>query len=103
MNKKRILVVDDEVHMCQALFDVLEQEGFLVTTTSTYNEALKLCSTIDFDLLLSDIRLAGEDGIKLIDTLKKIKPSMAVIIITGYPTLDSANRGDPSWHLGLFT
>ncbi len=90
MNKKRILVVDDEVHMCQALFDVLEQEGFLVTTASTHNEALKLCSNIDFDLLLSDIRLAGEDGIKLIDALRKIKPSMAVIIMTGYPTLDSA-------------
>jgi signal transduction histidine kinase len=89
-DKKRILVVDDEINMCQALFDVLEQEGFLVTTASDRNQVLKFFASIEFDLLLLDIRLRGEDGIKLIQEVKELKPDIAVIIMTGYPTLDSA-------------
>jgi len=90
MDKKRILVVDDELNMCQALFDVLEQEGFWVTTASNRDEAVKAFSNIDFDLLLMDVRLRADDGIKLVQTIKEIKPDIAVIIMTGYPSLESA-------------
>ncbi len=90
MNKKRILVVDDETNMCEALFDVLEQEGFRVTTASNRDEALGSLSNIDFDLVLLDIRLRGGDGIDLIQAIREIKPDVAIIIMTGYPSLESA-------------
>lgn len=83
-------MVDDEINMCRALFDVLEEEGFLVTTATNKNEAWRFLSNINFDLLLMDIRLRGEDGIKLIQEVKETRPHMAVIIMTGYPSLDSA-------------
>ncbi|MGE4357706.1 MAG: sensor histidine kinase [Candidatus Omnitrophota bacterium] len=93
VEKRRILVVDDEENMCSALFDVLEGEGFVVSTASDKDEALRLLKNIEFDLLLLDIRLKGSSGIDLISTVKEIKPDIAVIIITGYPDLNSAIEG----------
>ncbi|MCM8778856.1 MAG: response regulator [Candidatus Omnitrophica bacterium] len=93
MEKKRILIVDDEKNMCEALFDVLEQEGFSVSTALDKEEALRLAKNIEFDLLLLDVRLKGTQGTELISAFKEIRPEMAVIIITGYPSLDSAIEG----------
>ncbi|MCM8783686.1 MAG: response regulator [Candidatus Omnitrophica bacterium] len=88
--KKRILVVDDEENMRSALFDVLEIEGYAVSTSADKEEALRLLHNIEFDLLLLDLRLKGSSGLDLISAVKEIKPHIAVIVITGYPNLDSA-------------
>jgi len=93
MEKKRILIVDDEENMCSALSDVLEEEGFFVSTAIDREEALRLISNIEFDLLILDIRLKGTDGIKLLSEVKEINPHIKVIIMTGYPSLDSAIEG----------
>ncbi|MCM8798751.1 MAG: response regulator [Candidatus Omnitrophica bacterium] len=93
MEKKRILIVDDERNMCEALFDVLEQEGFSVSTALDKEEALRLIKNIEFDLLLLDIRLKGVDGLDLISAVKEINPGIAIIIMTGYPSLESAIEG----------
>lgn len=93
MEKKRILIVDDEMNMCEALFDVLEDEGYSVSIASDKEEALRLLSNIEFDLLIMDIRLKGTNGIELLNLAKELRPDIGIIVITGYPSLDSAIEG----------
>lgn len=83
--KVNILVVDDE-NVIRALFkDTLENLGHRVITAKTGNEGLELVKQNDFDLVFLDLKLPGIDGAELFKQIKAIKPSLRVIIITGYP------------------
>ncbi|MDT8273110.1 MAG: sigma-54 dependent transcriptional regulator [Desulfomonilia bacterium] len=88
--QKKILVVDDEVGIRQSLRMILEKEGFTVETASNGDEAFKIIRQGDIDLLISDIRMAGMDGVELLKVTKSISPCTEVIMITGYASVDSA-------------
>jgi two-component system response regulator HydG len=87
---KKILVVDDEIGIRQSLKKILEKEGFDVVTASNGEEAFKLIRGSDIDLLISDIRMAGMDGLELLKVCKSISPYTEVIMITGYASVDTA-------------
>ncbi len=87
---KKILVVDDEIGIRQSLKKILEKEGFDVVTASNGDEAFKLIRGSDIDLLISDIRMAGMDGLELLKVCKSISPYTEVIMITGYASVDTA-------------
>jgi two-component system response regulator HydG len=89
MNKK-ILVVDDEIGIRQSLKKILEKENFIVVSASNGEEAFKIIRQGDIDLLITDIRMAGMDGVELLKVSKSLSPFTEVIMITGYASVDTA-------------
>jgi two-component system response regulator HydG len=90
MSDKKILVVDDEIGIRQSLQKILEKEGFAVETASNGDEAFRIIRQGGVDLLISDIRMAGMDGVELLKVCKSVSPFTEVIIITGYASVDTA-------------
>jgi DNA-binding NtrC family response regulator len=80
----KILVVDDEAIMRNLLLKILEQEGYSVTLTGGFNEAMTKLETDNFDLVLSDIKMPDISGFDLLKTIKSKWPQTAVIMMTGY-------------------
>jgi two-component system response regulator HydG/two-component system response regulator AtoC len=88
--KNRILVVDDEVNFLRVVSAALKNVGFEVDTARTGEEAYSLFGGDSYDLLLSDYRLPGIDGEKLLDKVRVMDPSVPVILMTGYGTIEHA-------------
>lgn len=86
----RILVVDDEERMCRSLSSLLENEGYQVATASDGNEALDRYQEAIPDLVITDIKMPGLDGIGLLERLRADDPEAMVILMTGYASLESA-------------
>ena len=89
----RILFVDDEPNIRRTLPEILRLHGFEVAVAATVPEALKIISSEVFDVLLSDLNI-GEpgDGFTVVSAMRRIQPSAATIILTGYPAFESALR-----------
>ncbi|HUV31013.1 MAG TPA: response regulator [Acidobacteriota bacterium] len=88
----RILVVDDEEIVLSLVTDALEDEGWEVVTASNADEALRQMCGGPFDLILSDIRMPGTDGIELVRRVREQAPDIAVLFMTGYANLSSAKE-----------
>ena len=80
----RILVLDDDEHALAGLVELLRDADYGVTGASTYDAAKRLLALSSFDLLITDVRLRGFNGINLVKTSRSDYPEMAVIIISGY-------------------
>ena len=87
---RRILVVDDEVGIRESLKVILEKEGYEVDTASNGEDAFKIIRLGGIDLLITDIRMAGMDGLELLKLCKSVSPHSEVIMITGYAAVDTA-------------
>ena len=90
MNKQNVLVVEDEELMRSILRQLLEDEGYKVFTASSAETALEIFPTLDVAVTLTDIKMAGMDGLELLDQIKAIDADALVIIMTAYSSVDSA-------------
>lgn len=88
----KLLVVDDEQSIRDLLREIFEGEGYAVRTANDAFEALDMIKNMSFDLVITDIRMPGMSGIELVKESSKIKPDIIYIIITGYASLDSAQK-----------
>ena len=88
--KKRILVVDDDEASLQSLEQILQLVGYSVDTAKTGREAIEKSETGYYDLALLDIRLPDMKGTELVTKMQTGTPRMRTIMITGYPTLETA-------------
>ncbi len=86
----RILVVDDEERMCDSLRALLSTLGHQIGTAVDGNEALNKILNESYDVILSDIRLPGKDGLELLREAKRKDPNAVVILMTAYASLESA-------------
>ena len=86
----RILVVDDEPKICEFLGILLGREGYKTDSAYSAAEALARIEQNSYDLVLTDLKMPGMDGFELITRLKKIRPDLPVIMITGYATVETA-------------
>lgn len=86
----RVLIVDDEKLMRVSLEKQLKKEGFLVKSMKTAGDALKYVRNEDYDIVVSDLRLPGLDGIEFLKEIKNISQKTIVIIMTAYGTVESA-------------
>ncbi|MBC7130274.1 response regulator [Candidatus Bathyarchaeota archaeon] len=95
--KARILIIDDDENIREALKAILEDEGYNVDMAGTAKEALEKTAKAFYNILLIDIKLPDMEGIDLLPKIKDTTPKMRKIIVTGYPTLNNAieavNRG----------
>jgi DNA-binding NtrC family response regulator len=86
-----ILVIDDELDMLMLLRMIIEDNtDYEVETTNNPSEALKLLTEKDYDLVISDLKMPGMDGIELFNELREIKPDVPVIIMTAYGSLETS-------------
>ncbi len=87
---KRILIIDDDIDMCQLLGHYLQRKGFETDTAHTGNKGLAKFNENKFDVVLCDFRLGDMDGRKVLQKIKSINPKVIVIIITGYSDIKMA-------------
>jgi DNA-binding response OmpR family regulator len=88
--KARVLVVDDEAVIRSFLVRVLEREGHTVIAASNGAEALDVLQQTTVDLMLSDIRMDQLDGVELLKEARERYPELAVLLLTGHATVESA-------------
>jgi CheY-like chemotaxis protein len=94
--KKRILVVDDEPFVCDAVKMMLAFDGHDVVTASNGNEALGLFNKDKFDLVITDFAMPGMKGDELAAAVKARSPGQPVVMITAYAEmLHSAGKSLP--------
>jgi len=86
----RILFADDEIAFLSAVGELLRQAGYTCDCVSDAPAALELLRAQPYDLLISDIKMPGNAEMKLIHELAEIAPGVPVILVTGYPSFDSA-------------
>jgi len=86
----RVLIVDDEAPAVQNLAHVCRKQGYDVTTRSSGAGALEALESHRFDVVLTDLRMEKVDGMAVLQRARQLDPDLAVILITGYATLESA-------------
>jgi len=85
-----ILVIDDEEEICGFLKDLFAAEGYTVHTATEPEKGLELAEELRPEVVLLDLKMPRMDGIEVLRRIKKIDEAIAVIIITGFGTMDSA-------------
>lgn len=88
--KQQILLVDDQVSFCHHIKAILEQEGYEVVIANNADQALQKLSLQTFDILLTDMKMPGPNGLELFKIARKIDPNISGIIMTAYGSIASA-------------
>ena len=94
---KNILVIDDEELVIESLRRLLKREGYEVVVALNGKEAIQKVKEINFDLIVSDIRMPGMDGVEIIKNIREYlkqgkKEPIPEILITGYASEESFKR-----------
>ncbi len=86
----KILVVDDEPKICHLIKELLKREGYQSDTSLSGDEALQMIKEYNYQLLLTDLKMPGIDGLELVRKAKKERPEISTIMVTGYATIETA-------------
>jgi len=89
MKTKHILLVEDDMGMREVLRDILEDEGFEITTAENGKVALTQIENYKFDLVLTDLKMPQMDGIEFMEYIEKNHPETKVVVITAYGGKDN--------------
>jgi two-component system, NtrC family, response regulator AtoC len=87
---RKVLIVDDDPDMVDAIAEGLEEEGYDTIKWHSADEAFFLLERSDIDCVLTDVRMRGTDGIQLCERIATNRPDLPVIVITGHGSIDSA-------------
>lgn len=92
MERIKLLIVDDEIVVQQSCVDIFSEksDSYDIVTVSSGEEALSTLEKESFDIILTDIKMPGLPGLKLLSTLSSKYPDTAIIVITGYATVKTA-------------
>jgi len=97
--KTRILVLDDEPIVCKRLKPAFLKAGYEVETFTDSAQALDAFETTAFDIVITDLKMQGFDGMQFLSRIKETAPNTGVIVITGFATMETAKE---SFHKGAF-
>jgi DNA-binding NtrC family response regulator len=92
MTRNRVLVVDDEKNQREIYTLILEDDGYQVTTAQSGEQALRFARENTFDLVLTDYKMTGMDGLTLLNELLKVDPSIIVVMMTAHGSVDSVKE-----------
>ncbi|KYH39473.1 MAG: response regulator receiver domain-containing protein [Candidatus Bathyarchaeota archaeon B26-1] len=90
MEKKSILIVDDDRAILSSLEKILRLGGYSVDTAETGREAIEKAKNRFYNLMLLDIKLPDMEGTELLRAVDETEPKMVKIMVTGYPSLENA-------------
>jgi two-component system OmpR family response regulator len=99
MEKFRVLVVDDEIDFLETIVKRLQARNINVSGVESGRQALEAIGEQDFDVVILDVKMPGMDGIETLREMKKKKPLVEVIILTGHASVESGIQG---MQLGAF-
>jgi DNA-binding NtrC family response regulator len=97
--KTSILVLDDETIVLKRLRPALEKAGYEVEVFFRSQEALERIMQRDFDIVITDLKMQGLDGMQFLTIVKERSPTTEVIVITGFATMETAKE---SFKKGVF-
>jgi len=86
----QILIVEDDAKLRMVLREIITKEGHYVDSVETGEAALAKAGGTDYDLIITDLRLPGIDGMDVLKAIRKSRPDISVIMITAYATIDTA-------------
>ena len=89
---KRMLVIDDESVVLESCRRIFSPQGFEVTTTSNAREAVERVAGSRFDVILCDWKMPEMDGVDVVEILDKRTPDTAIVMISGYPSVERATE-----------
>jgi CheY-like chemotaxis protein len=90
---RKVLVVDDDPVVGKSFNRVLtDEKGYVVVTAQNAHEALKKMREDSYDVVFTDIKMPGMDGVELAEHVKSRQPWIPIVIVTGYGTVDNENR-----------
>ena len=84
--EKRILVVDDDQVVGKSFERVLTNKGYRVDTALSGREAFEKYAGADFDMVFTDLRMPGQDGLEVARRIKEMNPWLPIVVVTGYAT-----------------
>jgi DNA-binding NtrC family response regulator len=90
MPNKKVLVIDDERIVIDSITKILKEERIDVESTLSGRQGVEMALQKDYDLVLSDLRMPDIGGMRVLRDIKRVKPKLPVVIITGYATVPSA-------------
>jgi DNA-binding NtrC family response regulator len=88
--RPQLLIVDDDKEMCSTVADFFSREGFDVSCAHSASEALSLLENQDLDVVVTDLRMPGLDGMELLKTIKAQRPDLPVILVTAFGSIEVA-------------
>jgi DNA-binding NtrC family response regulator len=88
--KGRVVIIDDEVNAAQALETLLREDGYEVAVAHDARSGLLILEKEDPDVVLTDLRMPGMDGLELLTKVKEIRPATMVVLMTAYGTVKTA-------------
>jgi two-component system, NtrC family, response regulator AtoC len=88
--KRKLLIVDDEPGLRRIVQMALEDLGYLVVTAGSAEDAAELLAAEPVDLVVTDLQLPGRSGLELLSDLRRDRPSIPVILITAFGTVETA-------------
>lgn len=88
----KVLIVDDDAIVIKSCCRILEAEEMETSCANTVEMAENLLGKESFDLMLTDIKMPGLDGFEMIRRARKIRPEMAILMMTGYLTSETVER-----------
>ncbi len=97
--KLKIMVLDDEPIVCKRLKPALEKQGYEVETFTQSSDAMEQLKHVNYDIIITDLKMKGIDGMQLLGEAKQRSPKTEVIVITGFATMETAKE---SFHKGVF-
>jgi len=89
---RKVLVVDDDPVVSKSFDRVLSNKGYEVVTAQNAAEALERIRLSEYDMVFTDIRMPGMDGVELAETVKARRPWTPVVIVTGFGTKENEQR-----------
>jgi FixJ family two-component response regulator len=89
-SKGKILVLDDEQVVLDSVSRVLEEEDYQIKTCRKADEAIEAIKKEPYDILITDMKMPGMDGLQAMEALTEIDPDLSMIMLTGYATINSA-------------
>src|SRR4030042_1130088 len=92
MERQKMLVVEDEDIMREALFDYVSDSGHTVDMARDGEKALEKINFEDYNVMIVDLKLPGRDGLSVLREVKKKNPRAKVIIITAYPSVETEEK-----------
>ncbi len=84
-----ILIVDDEEVVIKSCERILTPEGYNVKGVTSARDAMEMLKNGEFDLVITDLKMPGVDGLELIHWIHKSNPRLGIVVITGYPSQES--------------
>jgi len=86
---RALLVVDDDLAMREMLASLFVERGFAVQQASSADEALECLRDVEYDVVLSDIKMPGRSGIEMVGEIREMRPETPVVLMTAFGSIDS--------------